>query len=80
MIMTGLAFQNQSHPFAKGQTQVEYVTEFSFWALLQSPLVWAGNVLDMTPFQRQVKAGTERLGRDKESRRERKGKANDLGR
>ena len=56
MLMTGLGFQNQTHHFAPGQTKVEYTTEMSFWALLQSPLVWAGNVLNMTDFQRQVGA------------------------
>lgn len=54
MLMTGLGFQNQTHHFAPGQNEVEYTTEISFWALLQSPLVWAGDVLNMTDFQRQV--------------------------
>jgi alpha-galactosidase len=54
MLMTGLGFQNQTHHFAPGQSEVEYTTEISFWALLQSPLVWAGDVLNMTDFQRQV--------------------------
>eukprot|EP00039_Didymoeca_costata_P022851 m.5357 g.5357 ORF g.5357 m.5357 type:complete len:949 (-) comp3283_c0_seq1:19-2865(-) len=55
MVMTGLAFQPQAigHYFP-GQSEDEYITEFSFWALLQSPLVWTGDVRNMTAFQKKV--------------------------
>lgn len=55
MVFTGLAFQQPpSKRYFPGQTETEYITEFSMWALLQSPLVWTGDVRNMTAFQRRV--------------------------
>eukprot|EP00117_Sycon_ciliatum_P026288 scpid81712/ scgid3968/ Alpha-galactosidase; Alpha-D-galactoside galactohydrolase; Melibiase len=55
MVFTGLADQQPpGKRYFPGQTHTEYVTEFSMWALLQSPLVWTGDVRNMSDFQRAV--------------------------
>ena len=55
MVFTGLAEQQPPNKrYFPGQTHTEYITEFSMWALLQSPLVWTGDVRNMSAFQRTV--------------------------
>jgi alpha-galactosidase len=47
------------HKHCSGQTDIEYRTEFSFWALLNSPLIVSTDIRVLTPIMKEVLFNTE---------------------
>ena len=54
MVFTGLAGQRTPTSRWPGQSETEYITEFSMWALLQSPIVLSADIRNFTEFQQRV--------------------------
>ena len=60
-LYTGLKTQQQSRHMADGQTENEYRTAFSFWCLLQSPIIFTVDVRQLFPWQIHVLSNRELL-------------------
>ena len=45
---------NATHPHCPGQSDTEYITEYSMWAIINSPLLVATDVRNMTDIMKKV--------------------------
>ena len=50
---------NITYPHCPGQTDLEYITEFSMWVIIGSPLVVASDIRNMTDIMKTVLFNTE---------------------